>query len=266
MIQFTVIQLDNYGPWTEEQGYDREGFLQILQSSIYTEIQNFFYERDGLAFFGRFDNMFAISNGISLEEHSLLQKQIEEEFPITISMGIGIANDPFTAQKLASQAIQKGGSAQSPARKNILNKIVDNGVDNTYKVEIAHVDVVDITSVLTDKISAYNVFKEMQFAFHCLSDMFFPTKSLTFFSGGDNFVVISNGLRRKDFEEILGKIQSSRGLKYRASIGIGENAREAMARANFGLSLMRENLIDDYILFVEKISDDFKGVHEDRIV
>ena len=47
MIQLTLIQLDNYGRFTELLGADRESDLQILQSELYADLQRMFAQRIG---------------------------------------------------------------------------------------------------------------------------------------------------------------------------------------------------------------------------
>ena len=69
MIQLTIIKITGYGPWTLTLGSDREHKLQMLQSSIYNEIQNLFSEKNCLVFSNRFDELFAVTNGLSLDDH-----------------------------------------------------------------------------------------------------------------------------------------------------------------------------------------------------
>ena len=42
MIQMTLIQIDNYGPWTVTPNPRTESDLQILQSTLYAELQKQF--------------------------------------------------------------------------------------------------------------------------------------------------------------------------------------------------------------------------------
>ena len=69
MIQMTLIQIDNYGPWTVTPRPRNESDLQILQSELFADVQRQFATKKGLVFFTRFDNMLAITNGINKEDH-----------------------------------------------------------------------------------------------------------------------------------------------------------------------------------------------------
>ena len=74
-IQITIIKIKGYGPWTLELGSDREAQLQILQSNIYIKLQEKFSERGGIVYSNRFDELVAITNGISLNQHIEIQHE-----------------------------------------------------------------------------------------------------------------------------------------------------------------------------------------------
>jgi GTP cyclohydrolase IIa len=150
----TLIQLDNYGPWTGTLGSDREHRLQILQADLYSAIERRFAEREGLVFFNRFDEMLAISNGITAEEHQKNNHGLQKEFPITMSMGIGVAENPFQAQLKASKLLQAKGSAQSPTRSSVIAYERTLDLDRSF-VQVVHFDIDGITQTLTDRVSAY---------------------------------------------------------------------------------------------------------------
>ena len=80
MIQLTIIKITGYGPWTLTLGSDREHQLQILQASLYQEIQRLFSEKNCLAFPNRFDEIFVITNGLSVDEHIEIKKQLGKSF------------------------------------------------------------------------------------------------------------------------------------------------------------------------------------------
>ena len=56
MIQMTLIQIDNYGPWTVTPRPRNESDLQILQAELYADLERQFANKKGLVFFTRFDN------------------------------------------------------------------------------------------------------------------------------------------------------------------------------------------------------------------
>ena len=69
MIQLTIIKINDYGPWTLTLGSDREHQLQILQASLYKEVQQLFSEKNCLAFLNIADEFFVLTNGLSLDGH-----------------------------------------------------------------------------------------------------------------------------------------------------------------------------------------------------
>ena len=99
MIQVTLIQIDNYGPWTVTPGPRAEPDLQTLQSRLYGDLEREFGAHGSIVFFNRFDNLIAISNGMDYDDHLLIQQSIRNRYPITISMGVGTADTAYEAQK-----------------------------------------------------------------------------------------------------------------------------------------------------------------------
>ncbi|MFB5646294.1 MAG: GTP cyclohydrolase IIa, partial [Nitrosopumilaceae archaeon] len=97
MIQLTIIKISGYGPWTLTLGSDREHELQMLQASLYKEVQKLFSEKNCLVFLNRSDEFFAITNGLSLDDHIEIQEKLESSFDLKLSMSIGYADSPFEA-------------------------------------------------------------------------------------------------------------------------------------------------------------------------
>ena len=50
MIQITIVKITGYGPWTLTLGSDREHEIQMLQASLYLQIQKLFSDKNGLVF------------------------------------------------------------------------------------------------------------------------------------------------------------------------------------------------------------------------
>ena len=111
MIQMTLIQIDNYGPWTVTPRPRTESDLQILQAELFADVQRQIAAKKGLVFFTRFDNLLAVTNGLNEEDHMRIQRSIRNRYPITISMGVGAAETAHEAQRLATIALQKEGGA-----------------------------------------------------------------------------------------------------------------------------------------------------------
>ena len=238
MIQMTLIQIDNYGPWTVTPKPRNESDLQILQAELFADIQKQFATKKGLVFFTRFDNMLAITNGINEEDHLRIQRSIKNRYPVTISMGVGAAETPHEAQKLATVALQKEGGAQSSDRKEILaiDSLVDE--DSGY-VQVAHIDINSVTETLTDVESAFDTSFMVNKAQHYLMTKLIKKGALLFFIGGDNFMSPCNGLSEKEIEEILMEINDEIGIGLKAGIGRGRNAEDAAYMADIGLENIR---------------------------
>ena len=102
-------------------------------------------------------------------------------------MGVGAAETPHEAQKLATIALQKAGSAQSGERKEIL--AVDSLVseEDSY-VQAAHIDINSVTETLTDIESAFDTSFMVNKAQHYLMTKLIKRGALLFFIGGDNFM------------------------------------------------------------------------------
>ncbi len=54
MIQMTLIQIDNYGPWTVTPTPRAEADLQILQAELYADLQRQFAAKGGSCIFHPF--------------------------------------------------------------------------------------------------------------------------------------------------------------------------------------------------------------------
>ncbi len=234
----TLIQLDNYGPWTGTLGSDREHRLQILQADLYSAIERSFADRQGLVFFNRFDEMLAVSNGITEEEHRMIKDSLQKEFPITLSMGIGVAENPFQAQLRASKLLQEKGSAQSPKRTSIIAHQGTLDLARSY-VQIAHFDVDGITQTLTDHASAYDTSLHVMTLYAELMQKFREQEALLFFVGGDNFMGVANGVSLEQIDSLLAHYRS-RDIKLKCGIGIARTGRKAAELATMNLDLIRD--------------------------
>ncbi|MEE9134942.1 MAG: GTP cyclohydrolase IIa [Nitrososphaerales archaeon] len=240
-VQVTIIQIDNYGPWTATLGYDREHHIQMLQASLYSELQKEFSDKGGLVFYNRFDEMVAITNGIGPEEHKGIQDNLARQFPVSISMSTGVGDTPYQAQMAASKALQQTGSAQSSSRKEILvGEYLENGLNF---VQVAHLDVDGITQSSTDVKSSYDTSRVILNIFSSLGDAFAKRGSLVFYLGGDNFIAISNGIDPEFVKSVLDKVGSSFGLDLKGGIGKSTNARRAAELATHCLDDIREKKV-----------------------
>ena len=239
MIQMTLIQIDNYGPWTVTPRPRTESDLQILQAELYADLQRQIAAKKGLVFYTRFDNLLAITNGLNREDHLRIQRSIKNRYPITISMGVGAAETPHEAQKLATMVLQKEGGAQSSDRKEIL--AIDSMVDPEDSfVQMAHIDINSVTDTLTDIESAFDTSFMVNKTQHYLMTKLVKKGALLFFIGGDNFMSPCNGLSEQEIEDILIEIDAEIEIGLKAGIGRSDNAEDAAYMADIGLEEIRD--------------------------
>ncbi|MFB6186701.1 MAG: GTP cyclohydrolase IIa, partial [Halobacteriaceae archaeon] len=101
--QLTLIQIDNYGPWTVTPEPRREVDLQTMQSRLYADLSQHIGNLGGYVFFTRFDNMIAVTNGIDLDAHARIQETIRNRYPVTLSLSIASGETPVKALQTATQ-------------------------------------------------------------------------------------------------------------------------------------------------------------------
>ncbi|MFQ5781950.1 MAG: GTP cyclohydrolase IIa [Nitrosopumilus sp.] len=234
MIQLSILKITGYGPWTLTLGSDREHELQMLQASLYKEVQKLFSEKNCLVFLNRSDEFFVVSNGLELEEHVQIQKILEKLFDICLTISIGYGKSPFEANLKAYEG-----------RKNetILNKEHNifgfvNGKSES-KVSIMHLDVDDLTS-RRETNSPYEISSIIFELYSKMSKYFLEKNSLTFFMGGDNFMVIASDEAKKSAQNFIDIVKSNDNISLNCGIGNGRTAREAVKLATKSLDTIRE--------------------------
>lgn len=237
-IQITLIQIDNYGPWTVTPRSKPEAYLQSLQSRLFADIEDEFASHGGLVFSTRFDNMLAATNGISLDEHREIQDKFHDKYPVTVSMGVGVGETPWEAQEGASKALQELGSSQSAERQGVLAGEVLDSSDEGW-VQIAHMDVNHATP-MTDNEPVYDTYKLIQEVHSTLARELPKLGALAFYTGGDNFMAFANKLSEKDLEKVFEIVKKETGVKLKAGIGRAPTAVEAAGLADEGLHEVRE--------------------------
>ena len=228
------MKITGYGPWTLTLGSDREHELQMLQASLYQKVQELFSKKNGLVFPNRSDEFFAVTNKISLDEHVEIQKELESKFEIKLSMSIGFGTSPFDANVLANE---------SKKSKKLLNEKYSifgsmNGKEE-QNVTIMHLDV-DGLSEKRKMISPYETSSLMFKLYSKMSDFFLQRSSLSFFMGGDNFMVISNSEHKENAQEFINVIKHEMDLILNCGIGSGSTARDAAKLATKSLDTIRE--------------------------
>lgn len=234
MIQLTIIKITGYGPWTLTLGSDREHRLQMLQALLYNEIQNLFSQKNCIAFPNRFDEIFVISNGLSVEDHIEIQKQLVKSFELGLSMSIGQGNDPFEASSNADKARRSNTSLSKD--HNIFGLELENNAD---LVKIVHMDVDGSTSVSAKK-SPYEVSSLIIKLYSEMSEFFLQRKSLAFFMGGDNFMIICSDFNKDEITKFLEIIKQKYDISFNCGIGTAKTGRDAAKLATQSLDKIRE--------------------------
>jgi GTP cyclohydrolase IIa len=258
-IQITIIRIDGYGPWTLTLGSDREARLQMLQSTIYCDVQRLFSERECLVYSNRFDEYFAISNGLSVSDHVIIHNQLTGLYPnLKLSMTIGKGTTPFEANinahksrqteealtpaaPIFGQPILYSSNHSSPGYSfSKSSKTASNSAHmNGEFVQIMHIDVNDSRKISLD-LTPYEITHLIVKVYYQLSAEFLKKGCMTFFIGGDNFMVVSNDTSKEDAKKIINKVGRAMGIKLNCGIGIGKTGRTAAKNATKALDIIRD--------------------------
>ena len=228
------MKITGYGPWTLTLGSDREHEIQMLQASLYIQIQKLFSQKNGLVFLNRADEFIAITNGITLDDHIQIQKKLEASFDLKLSMSIGFGDSPYDANVSAHNG--KKSITKLNEEYNIYGFIDGK---NESKITIMHLDVDNLTSK-SSTMSPYEISSTIFKLYAKMSEFFLTKKSLAFFLGGDNFMVVTNSDYKKSTEEFIGIIKNEFNIILNCGIGTGKTARDAVKFATKSLDTIRE--------------------------
>ncbi len=234
MIQLSILKISGYGPWTLTLGSDREHELQMLQASLYKEVQKLFSEKNCLVFPNRADEFFVVSNGLELDDHIQIQKTLEKLFDIRLTISIGYGKSPFEANLKAYEG--KKNETILNKEHNIFGFV--NGKSDS-KVSIMHLDIDDLTSRRQTN-SPYEISSMIFELYSKMSKFFLEKNSLTFFMGGDNFMVIASDDAKNSVQNFIDIIKSDDKISLNCGIGNGYTAREAVKLATQSLDTIRE--------------------------
>jgi len=234
MIQLSILKINGYGPWTLTLGSDREHALQMLQASLYKEVQKLFSEKNCLVFLNRADEFFVVSNGLTVEDHIEIQKNLEKSFDIRLSMSIGYADSPFEANLKAYEG-----------KKNdiLLSKehTIFGFINGKYEqnVSIMHFDVDNLTSRRQIN-SPYEITSIIFELYVKMSKFFLQKNSLTFFMGGDNFMVVASDSAKNSVNDFITLIKKEDNIILNCGIGNAKTSRDAVKLATKSLDTIRE--------------------------
>ena len=234
MIQLSILKITEYGPWTFTLGSDREHELQMLQASLYKQIQQLFSAKNCLVFLNKSDEFFVVSNGLTLDDHIEIQKSLKKLFEVTLTISIGYGNTPFEANL----------KAYSGKQNNILLNqeyaifgFIDNSLE--FDVSIMHLDVDDLKSKRKDN-SPYEISLKIFELYSKIGRYFIEKNSLTFFMGGDNYMVVASDDAKNSVQNFIDLIKNNDNISLNCGIGNAQTSRDAVKLATKSLDTIRD--------------------------
>ncbi|MFB6299366.1 MAG: GTP cyclohydrolase III [Halobacteriales archaeon] len=244
--QVTLVQIDNYGPWTVTPEPRREPDLQALQATLFADLAELFGNRAGYVFYTRFDNMIAVTNGIDMDTHATIQESIGNRYPITVSMGVGVDTTPVAALEAATQRLQSAGSAQEADRIEVLSGEPLGPADRSDNdVQVAHFDVNDATGKYTDEIHAFDSFLAIERGYLSLAEhLRTDYDSLGFFVGGDNIIAVTRDMAPEEYAAVIESVRQEVGIELKVGVGHDRSAATAGMQAKHALEECRDNGTD----------------------
>jgi GTP cyclohydrolase IIa len=241
--QVSLIQIDNYGPWTTTPEPRREVDLQTLQSRLYADVSQLVGNREGYAFFSRFDNLVTVTNGLDRAAHERVQDSLGNRYPVTASMSIAASPSPVEALGQASRRLQDAGSAQDSTRREILRGEPLAPEERTDEdVQIAHFDVNDATGKYTDQLNEFDTFIHIEQGYaELMRYMRTAYDSLSFFVGGDNVIAVCSAMTPADYEDVIAHVRDAVDVDLKVGVGRARTAQDAGMTAKHALEDCREN-------------------------
>ena len=234
MIQLSILKITEYGPWTLTLGSDREHELQMLQASLYKQVQKLFSAKNCLVFLNKSDEFFVVSNGLSLDGHIEIQKSVKESFEVSLTISIGYGETPFDANLKAYDGKQNNVILNE---EHSIYGFIDNSLE--FNVSIMHLDVDDLKSKRKDN-SPYEISLKV-FELHSKIGRYFIEKnSLSFFLGGDNYMVIASDDAKNSVQNFIDMIKNDEQISLNCGIGNAKTSRDAAKLATKSLDTIRE--------------------------
>ena len=244
--QVTLIQIDNYGPWTVTPEPRREVDLQTLQSRLYADLAQLIGNREGYTFFTRFDNMVTVTNGLDRDAHELIQESVGNRYPVTISFGIAVDPSPAVALGEATDYLQDAGSAQDADRTEIMRGAPLPDADRTDDdVHIAHFDVNDATGKYTDQLNEFDTFIQIEQGYASLMRyMRRAHDALSFFVGGDNIIAVCPSMTEAEYVDAIEHVREEVNVELKVGVGRARTAQAAGMSAKHALEECRHHGTD----------------------
>jgi len=234
MIQLSILKITEYGPWTLTLGSDREHELQMLQASLYKQIQQLFSAKNCLVFLNKSDEFFVVSNGLTLDDHIEIQKSLKKLFEVTLTISIGYGNTPFEANLKAYSCKQNNILLN---QEYAIFGFIDNSLE--FDVSIMHLDVDDLKSKRKDN-SPYEISLKIFELYSKIGRYFIEKNSLTFFMGGDNYMVVASDDAKNSVQNFIDLIRNNDNISLNCGIGNAQTSRDAVKLATKSLDTIRD--------------------------
>ncbi|MDC3292075.1 GTP cyclohydrolase IIa [Nitrosopumilus sp.] len=234
MIQLSILKIIEYGPWTLTLGSDREHELQMLQASLYKQIQQLFSAKNCLVFLNKSDEFFVVSNGLTLDDHIEIQKSLKKLFEVTLTISIGYGNTPFEANLKAYSGKQNNIVLN---QEYAIFGFIDNSLE--FDVSIMHLDVDDLKSKRKDN-SPYEISLKIFELYSKIGRYFIEKNSLTFFMGGDNYMVVASDDAKNSVQNFIDLIKNNDNISLNCGIGNAQTSRDAVKLATKSLDTIRD--------------------------
>ena len=234
MIQLSILKITEYGPWTLTLGSDREHELQMLQASLYKQVQKLFSAKNCLVFLNKSDEFFVVSNGLSLDDHIEIQKSVKESFEVSLTISIGCGESPFDANLKAYDGKQNSVMLNE---EHSIYGFIDNSLE--FNVSIMHLDVDDLKSKRKDN-TPYEISLKVFELYSKIGRYFIEKNSLSFFLGGDNYMVIASDDAKNSVQNFIDMIKNDEQISLNCGIGNAKTSRDAAKLATKSLDTIRE--------------------------
>jgi GTP cyclohydrolase IIa len=214
----------------------------MLQAKLYYDLQKAFSEKDCIVFQNRLDELFAITNGLSIQDHNNIYSYISKLYKeISLSMSVGTGKTPLDASINAYNCRKDKLSDNKGA--GLYNDCAmisgSRSLPSDMMVQILHLDLDDSTG-MTKRISPYEVSTFIIRIYSRIAEAFLNLKNLTFYLGGDNFMVVSDPETLSESKLIISKICQQMNINLNCGVGLAFSARRAVGAATEALDTIRK--------------------------
>ena len=161
-------------------------------------------------------------------------QMLKKLFEVTLTISIGYGNTPFEANL----------KAYSGKQNNILLNqeyaifgFIDNSLE--FDVSIMHLDVDDLKSKRKDN-SPYEISLKIFELYSKIGRYFIEKNSLTFFMGGDNYMVVASNEAKNSVQSFIDMIKNDYNISLNCGIGNAYTSRDAVKLATKSLDTIRD--------------------------